>query len=341
MNKNKQKKWWIAAAGVGTLMGLRAINRRLNAYDFAGKTVVITGGSRGLGLVMAREFAAQGANLGICARDAVELDKAREELTAMGVQVQAVTCDIRHEREVNAFIKEVEGRFGQIDVLINNAGVIQVGPLENMTLQEYREAMDTHYWAPLYAMLAVLPGMKQRKSGRIVNIASVGGKVSLPHLVPYSGSKFALVGLSEGFRAELKQYNIPVTTINPGLIRTGSPNHAIIKGQHQKEYAWFTSLDVFPLISMSAQRTARKVIEACRHGEAELTLTLTGKLAALVHGISPSFMSDYFGLINEILPEPGSNQRQSGKQSKSEKTPDWVEGLNQKAADENNEKLGG
>ncbi|PIQ21633.1 MAG: ketoacyl reductase [Cytophagales bacterium CG18_big_fil_WC_8_21_14_2_50_42_9] len=340
MSQKKQKSLWIAAAGAGALIGLRALNRRRNAFDFAGKTVLITGASRGLGLVMARQLAAEGANLAICARDATELEKARQELTEAGAQVLAVPCDIRHEREVNALVKEVENRFGQVDVLINNAGVIQVGPLENMSLQEYREAMDTHYWAPLYAMLAVLPGMKQRKSGRIVNIASVGGKISLPHMVPYSGSKFALVGLSEGFRAELKQYNIPVTTINPGLIRTGSPNHAIVKGQHQKEYAWFTSVDVFPLLSMSAQRTARKIIEACRYGEAELTLTLSGKLAALLHGISPSFIADYFGLINYILPEPGSNQRRSGRQSKSDKTPGWVESLNQKAAKENNEQKG-
>jgi len=337
MNQKRQNSLWIAAASAGAIIGLRALNRQRKAFNFAGKTVVITGASRGLGLVMARQLAAEGANLAICARDASELEKAREELTETGAQVLAVTCDIRHEKEVNAFIKQVENELGQVDVLINNAGVIQVGPLENMSLQEYREAMDTHYWAPLYAMLAVLPGMKQRKSGRIVNIASVGGKISLPHMVPYSGSKFALVGLSEGFRAELKQYDIPVTTINPGLIRTGSPGHAIVKGQHEKEYAWFTSVDVFPLISMSAKRTARKVIDACRYGEAELTLTLTGKLAALLHGISPSFIADYFGLINYILPEPGSNQRQSGRQSKSEKTPAWVESLNQKAAHENNE----
>lgn len=337
MNQQRQKSLWIAAASAGAIIGLRALNRQRKAFDFAGKTVIITGASRGLGLVMARQLAAEGANLAICARNASELEKAREELTEIGAQVLAVTCDIRHEKEVNAFIKQVENELGQVDVLINNAGIIQVGPLENMSLQEYREAMDTHYWAPLYAMLAVLPGMKQRKSGRIVNIASLGGKVSLPHMVPYSGSKFALVGLSEGFRAELKQYDIPVTTINPGLIRTGSPGHAIVKGQHEKEYAWFTSVDVFPLISMSAKRTARKIIDACRYGEAELTLTLTGKLAALLHGISPSFMADYFGLINYILPDPGSNQRQSGQQSKSEKTPAWVENLNQKAAHENNE----
>jgi short-subunit dehydrogenase len=235
-------------------------------------------------------------------------------------------------------VAQIEQHYGQVDVLINNAGVIQVGPLENQTLADFREAMDTHYWGPLYLILAVLPGMRRQQEGRIVNIASVGAKVSLPHMLPYSGSKFALVGLSEGFRSELKPDNIVVTTINPGLIRTGSARRAVVKGQHEKEYAWFTTLDMLPLISMSAKNTARKIIDACRHGEAEVTLTLTGKLAAAVHGLAPGFITDYFALIDHFLPAPGPDQsRKSGAQSQSDKTPDWVESLNEKNAGENNE----
>ena len=337
MDKSNQKNLWIAAAGVGAFVGFQAWNHYRHAYSFASKTVLITGASRGLGLVLARQMAEEGANLAICARDTDELETARQELTEQGANVLAITCDVRHENEVNAMVKQVEEHFGSVDVLINNAGVIQVGPLENQTLQEFREAMDTHYWGPLYLMLAVLPGMKSRREGRIVNIASVGGKVSLPHMVPYSGSKFALVGLSEGFRAELKQYKIPVTTINPGLMRTGSTGHAVVKGQHKKEYAWFATADAFPLVSMSAKKSARKIIEACRLGEAELTLTLYGKLATLVHGISPGFMTDYFGLINDILPGPGSSQRASGAESKSDKMPEWAQAIDEKAAEENNE----
>ncbi|MDB5261732.1 MAG: ketoacyl reductase [Adhaeribacter sp.] len=338
MNEEQRKNMWLALAGTGAaFLGLRALGRRRHAYNFKGKVVIITGGSRGLGLVLARRLAKEGAQLAICARNPEELESARQELSRSGARVLAQPCDVRQEDEVNRFVWQVEAHFGRVDVLINNAGVIQAGPLENQDLADFREAMDTHYWGPLYFTLAVLPGMKQRREGRIVNIASIGGKISVPHMVPYSGSKFALVGLSEGLRAELAQYNIPVTTINPWLMRTGSTGHAVVKGQHEKEYAVFTALDSFPLISISAEKSARKIIEACRQGDAELTLSVYGKLAALVHGISPGFITEYFGLMNNILPDPGSNERQTGEESKSELVPGWAQKIQDKNARKNNE----
>lgn len=329
---------WIALAGAGALLGYQVLVRQQPGYSFKNKVVVITGGSRGLGLVLARRFAKEGAHLAICARHAAELETARQELSRRGNAVLAVPCDVRHEEEVNHFIQQVEARFGRVDVLVNNAGVIQAGPLENQTLADFREAMDTHYWGPLYLTMAVLPGMKQRREGRIVNIASIGGKVSVPHLVPYSGSKFALVGLSEGLRAELSEYDIKVTTINPWLMRTGSVGHTVIKGQHEKEYAWFATVGAFPLISMSAEKSAKKIVAACRRGAAELTLGVYGKLATLVHGISPGFMTEYFGLLDKILPDPGStNERATGEESKSDRTPAWAQAIHDRAAERNNE----
>jgi NAD(P)-dependent dehydrogenase (short-subunit alcohol dehydrogenase family) len=337
MNNQQYKNIGLALAGAGAFFGLRAVSRHLQAYDFKGKVVLITGGSRGLGLVLARQFAQEGARLALCARNANELDRARQELSSGGAKVLAITCDVRQEAEVNHLVQQVESHYGRIDVLVNNAGVIQAGPLENQTIEDFREAMDTHYWGPLYATLAVLPAMKQRQEGRIVNIASIGGKVSVPHMLPYSGSKFALVGLSEGLRAELKQYNIAVTTINPWLMRTGSTGHGVVKGQHEKEYAWFATLDAFPLVSMSAEKSARKIVDACRHGDAELTLSVYGKLASMVHGLSPGFMTEYFSLINNILPGPGSDERRTGEESKSDLVPDWAQEIQDKNAAKNNE----
>src|SRR5207237_838032 len=111
-------------------------------------------------------------------------------------------------------------------------------PFDNLTAEDFSRAMQTHFSGPLYTMLAVLPSMRLRRRGRIVNIGSIGGKIPVPHLVPYCASKFALVGLSESLRTELSQEGIYVTTVNPGLIRTGSPRNVDIKGQHEKEYAW-------------------------------------------------------------------------------------------------------
>src|SRR5262249_29078614 len=143
---------------------------------------------------------------------------------------------------------------------VNNAGIIQVGPMETMTLADYQEAMRVHYWGPLYTALAVLPQMKQRRAGRIVNITSIGGKVAVPHLLPYVGSKFALVGLSEGLRAELMKDGILVTTVVPGLMRTGSPRNAFFKGQNEAEYAWFKIGDSIPVLTTSAERAARRIV---------------------------------------------------------------------------------
>ena len=250
---------WLAAAGAGLLLAAATLwSNRRGTYDLRGRVVLITGGSRGLGLILARQAVAEGAKVAICARDADELERARQELTADGAEVLALVRDLTNATEVRTLVAEVQQQLGPIDVLVNNAGIITAGPLDHMELREYEDSMDTHFWAPLHAMQAVLPAMRQRGEGRIVNIASVGGKVAVPHLAPYSASKFALVGLSEGFRAELRQYGIQVTTVCPGLLRTGSARNAIVKGQHRKEYAWFTIADSLPAFTVGAESAARR-----------------------------------------------------------------------------------
>ncbi|MEJ7617506.1 MAG: SDR family oxidoreductase, partial [Pyrinomonadaceae bacterium] len=249
MKKDHKDALLLAAAGAGALWALGSAVKRWRAFEMRGQTVLITGGSRGLGLLIARELARQGAQLAICARDGAELARARADLLACGARALAVQCDVTERAQVNEMVHRVSEHFGRIDVLINNAGTIQVGPVEVMTVEDYEEAMKTHFWAPLYTTLAVLPEMR-RRAGRIVNISSVGGKIAVPHLVPYSASKFALVGLSSGLRTELAKDGIVVTTVSPGLIRTGSPRNATFKGQHREEYAWFSIGDSLPLTSM-------------------------------------------------------------------------------------------
>lgn len=340
MNTQTKNGLLWTAVGIGALIAARAISGKVRGYDFRGKVVLITGGSRGLGLVLARQLANEGAKLAICARDVDELEKARLELTNLGTEVLAVPCDVTYRSQVHRMINEVRNHYRQIDVLINNAGVIQVGPMESMTIQEYEEAMKTHFWGPLYTMLSVVPHMRERGEGRIVNISSIGGKVSLPHLIPYSASKFALVALSEGMHAELKKDGIAVTTVCPGLTRTGSPRNVTVKGQHEKEYAWFNIVDSLPVTSISAERTARAIINACKRGDAELITTLSGKFITAFHGLFPGTTADVFSFINRILPEPGgvgSTDRKMGYESQSEAAPSILTVLNDKAAEQNNE----
>ncbi|HEU4439604.1 MAG TPA: SDR family NAD(P)-dependent oxidoreductase, partial [Methylomirabilota bacterium] len=239
-------------------------------------------------------------------------------------------------------------RLGPIDALINTAGTITVGPIDEMTIEDYEAALATHFWGPLYTIMAVLPGMRARRVGRIVNVASIGGRLSVPHLLPYSASKFALVGLSEGLRAELAAEGIQVSTICPGLLRTGSPRHAWFKGQHRAEYAWFSVADSLPLVSMSAERAARQIVDALRFGHADRVLSLPAKLGATVHGIFPGLTAELLGLVNRLLPGSRGPGRHSpvgagaleGEASTSAVSPSVLTTLGERAAERNNQTRG-
>ena len=328
----------VAALAGGALLVKSALSH-LFEYDLKHKTVLITGGSRGLGLVMAREFAREGARLALCARDDEELERARMDLDSFGAEVMVFRCDVRDRQEVADMIAAVINRFGHIDVLVNNAGVIQVGPIEVMTHEDFELAMQAHFWGPLNTMLAVLPSMRQRRQGRIVNISSIGGKVSVPHLVPYSASKFALVGLSKGLRTELMKDGISVTTVCPGLMRTGSPRNADFKGQHRFEYAWFSISDALPLLTVSAEKAARQIVRACKRGDAELVISIPAKVAVMFEALFPEAMSQVLAAVNQFLPGPGGagTERVKGRDSTSSWSPSWLTTLNDEAALRNNE----
>lgn len=327
---------WGAAAGLATYAGVRLL-RTLRRYELRGKSVLITGGSRGLGLVLAREILAQGGRVAICARDREELQRAYRDLVRLG-RVVASVCDITVEDEVARMVRRLRSELGDIDVLVNNAGIIQVGPYEMMTRADFEEVMRTHFWGPLNAITAVLPGMRRRRQGRIVNIASIGGKIAVPHLLPYSASKFALVGLSEGLRAELGRQDIWVTTVCPGLMRTGSPRHATFKGRAREEFAWFDIGSALPGLTTSAEWAARQIVAALRRGDAEVVLSLPAKVAALFHGMFPGLTCDLLGLVNRFLPPPGgSTDKREGKDCESEWAPSWLTKLSDQAAERNNE----
>lgn len=339
MHSGVKKALAWTVAGVGAAVAARQLLRYSRSIDLRGRTVVITGGSRGLGLVLAREFAKEGARLAILARDADELERARADLAERGADVIAVPCDVTDQRRVEWALGTVVDVYGQIDVLVNNAGVIQVGPFETMTVEDFDNALRSHFWAPLYTTLAVLPEMRRRGMGRIVNISSIGGKISVPHMLPYGASKFALVGFSEGLRAELAKEGILVTTVIPGLMRTGSPRNAFFKGRHRAEYAWFSISDSLPLLSISAEAAARGIVSACRHGDAEVTLSLPAKAGARLQGLFPGLTADVLGLANRLLPPPGGvgSRNVPGRESGSALSPSLATMLSDKAAVRNNE----
>lgn len=327
--------------GMGVALGLVLATqlRRTSKLDLHGKTVFITGGSRGLGLLLAREFASRGAQVAISARLEDELERAAAQLRAISENILPIKADVTMREEAESAIQKVHQHFGPLDILVNNAGTIAVGPLETMTIDDFRESVNTHFWGPYFTTMAALPEMRKWKSGSIVNISSIGGEISVPHLIPYSVGKFALSGFSEGLRAELLKDNVYVTTVCPGLMRTGSPRNALFKGNNQAEYAWFSISDALPILSISANQAARSIVNACVHRKAHLVLSFPAKLAVLLHGLAPGTTTDLLAFINRLLPGSGDNgtEVKTGSQSTSKLSPSWITTLNERAAKRNNQ----
>lgn len=297
------------AAGAGACLVGKELLARRREISLGGRVVLITGGSRGLGLLLAKKFAGEGAKVAIAARDESELAKAKEALSYYAGDVLAIPGDVTDRIQASRIVEETVRRFGRVDILVNNAGVIQVGPAQEMNHQDFQDAMDTNFYGVLNMILAVSPQMRARKSGRIVNITSIGGRVAVPHMLPYSCSKFAATALSEGLRAELARDNIAVTTILPGTIRTGSHNQATFKGNQKVEYRNFSLSASLPLISISADYAADQILTATKRGEAERVVGLPAQALATLHGLFPGVTGDVFGLFNEyLLPGPDGDE---------------------------------
>ena len=327
---------------LGAGLAIQAVARRQRRFDLVGKNALVTGGGRGLGLEIARVLVEKGANVAIVARDSSELERAAADLRArarLGGRVVGAACDLKDVVAIDTMLDVVRSELGPIDVLVNNAGMIEVGPLDAMTIDDFEQAMQLHCFAPLRTMLAVRGEMRTRGGGRIANIASVGGLVSVPHLLPYSTSKFALVGLSRGMQAALARDGIRVTTVTPGLMRTGSPRNAAFKGSHRREFAWFALADSLPLLSIASQRAARRVVLALERGESNLTLGWAAKLMQLVQGVAPNLTSAALTLVNALLPNGSSPRAVRGFESGSLLAPSPLTALNTRAEVRNNQLL--
>jgi NAD(P)-dependent dehydrogenase (short-subunit alcohol dehydrogenase family) len=289
-----------------------------------GQVVVITGGSRGLGLALAERYARAGARLVLAARDLEELITARHTLLDReAVQspdhVLLIPADLTDASQATKLIDHAVAHFGRIDILINNAGIIEVGPVENQPLAAYRRAMATNFFAALHTTYAALPHLLNRKSSdgvssdhdaAIVNICSIGGKFAMPHMLPYVASKFALTGFSEGLHAELRHKGIRVTTVCPGLMRTGGEAHAEFTGQTKKEQRWFHLAAKTPVLAASVRHAANKIYSAVAAGRAEITITPQAWLAARVAGLAPETTQYLASLANHLLlPEPSTTDQ--------------------------------
>lgn len=337
---NQSSKYLLKYAGIAALAVAGAVysRRRAARFSFTDRVVIISGGSRGLGLEMARQLVSEGARVAICSRNLRDIEEAVGELELRGGRIFGMSCDVTDEVSVNRLIHSVLTRWGRVDALINNAGIIQVGPLDAQLPADFEKAMNTHFWGPYHMTQAVLPSMRERNQGRIVNISSIGGRVSVPHLLPYCASKFALTGYSEGLTAELRQHGIFVTTVNPGVMITGSPRKAEFKGRHRAEYAWFSIGASAPLLATNSRTAAKRIIEACRRGSPVTMVSWPSRLAATLHGALPGTFVAALSSVSRLLPSPdGTTQSFKGRDSESMLSPSWITALNEQAAVRNRE----
>jgi NAD(P)-dependent dehydrogenase (short-subunit alcohol dehydrogenase family) len=269
-----------AAGGLATSMFERAFAPSLRDH-----VVVVTGGSRGLGLLIAEELAALDCRLVLCARDERELEQA-----ACASPSPAPGCspagDVRRREDMDRVVDLAVSRFGGWtcwSTTRDHPGRAAGGD----DREDFERAMDTMLYGTLNAVEAVLPFMKRRRRGRIVNVTSIGGRVAVPHLLPYTCAKFAQQGLSEGLFAELRRHGISVTTVAPGLMRTGSAQNALFKGRQDLEKLWFSLGATLPLTAMSARRAARRIVLAARRREAFVVLSWQARLLRLAHDLFP------------------------------------------------------
>jgi NAD(P)-dependent dehydrogenase (short-subunit alcohol dehydrogenase family) len=283
---------------------LSRVERALRGRDapLSGKVALVCGGSRGLGRAVARELVLRGARVAICARDPRALEETRAWLQTFGAPVWAQVCDLRSEPQTQDLIETVTRELGPIDVLVANAATILVAPIETLKPVDFDVAMREIFGTATRAALSVLPGMRQRRQGSITFITSIGAKIGVPHLAPYSAAKFAEAGFAEALRAEVAKDGIRVLSVFPGLMRTGSWAHAGFRGNPRAELGWFGASAIAPLLSIDTDRAARRVVRAIVDGENRLTFTPAAHLAIAVHDLLPGLWSGLSALAGRLLP---------------------------------------
>lgn len=263
---------------------------------------VVTGASRGLGFLLARELADRGHDLVVNARSEPGLAVAAAELAEHGATVVTVTGDVADPAVGQRLVDTALERFDRLDVLVTNAGSIQVGPALAMRTHDFTNAMDVMFYGVLHPVLAALPAFVERGAGRILVVSSIGGKLPAPHLLPYVAAKHAAVGFAEGLRVEVARHGVSVTCAVPGLMRTGSPRNALFTGDQPAEHRWFTLGDSLPLVSTDAERAARTLVRAALKGRPEVAPTPLAKIGMRVHGLAPSTTMRLIGLVERLLP---------------------------------------
>jgi len=292
-----KKGIWLGVAAALLAGALaRTAARRARLISLQGRKVLITGGSRGLGFAAARRFVRAGADVAICARNAGELERAagvlreiaRQTARARIPRIRTIVADVTDPEAVKRLISDVSTAFGRVDVLVNCAVEIAIGPLDALSTADFERGFRGIFFALYEPTMAVLPQMRARGFGRIVNVTSVAGKAPVPHSATYVASKFATTGFSAVCAAELRKYGIRVSTVLPPPLRNGAWLNGSYKGLAEQELSWFARGLQSRLTSADPERAARAVLRAAREGGVEYMVTPSSFLQSRLHSLFPA-----------------------------------------------------
>ncbi|NJR50263.1 MAG: SDR family oxidoreductase [Leptolyngbyaceae cyanobacterium CSU_1_3] len=255
-------------------------------------TVLITGASQGIGKAAAILFAQKGYNLVLAARNYDRLLAFAQQLEEQGHSTLAMSTDVRDSEQVKGLVERAIAQYGSIDVLVNNAGIYTSGPTEDYSLEDWHQIVDTNLWGYIHTIHAVLPHLIAQKSGTIINVVSIGGKVPLPYLVPYSTSKFAVTGLTKALTSELSPKGITVCGIYPSIIKSDFLERAIFCGKDAADVndrrQQVEQVLAVPGIE-KPEDVAKAIWEAVKHQRTEV-LVGSATVSLVAHRLVPDLM---------------------------------------------------
>ena len=259
--------------------------------NFKNKIVLITGASSGIGKQTALEFAKKGANLILVARRKDKLELVAKELEKFHTIILVCQCDVSNKDQVKEMSKTVLEKFGTVDILVNNAGFAIFGSVSDLSIDEIESQMETNYFGMIYCIKNFLPTMLNKKSGHIVNVASVAASFGLPGIASYCASKFAMLGFSEGLKHELKNTGIGITVVSPIMVRTNFFDHSS-----------FEKIPKYSPTSLSSKTVANAILKASNSPRLEIIVPSVARGAIWIKNTFPYFINPLLGIFFKNMP---------------------------------------
>jgi short-subunit dehydrogenase len=265
------------------------------AQKFRDQVVIVTGGGRGIGRAVALEFAAEGAVLLLGGRRMDALQTSVRECRDAGGRAESIRCDVAVEEDLQAIVTRAIDHYGRVDVLVNNAGVVTGGRLDEIAAEDIRRITDVNVWAPMRLSQIALPHMRAAESGTIVNISSIAGRVGMPYYATYCASKYALRGFSEALRRELRRDGVHVMAVYPGVTATD-----LLEG---------VEIDGLGVPIATAQQVGRAVLRGVERGQNDVFIGLGESMFAGWNDMAPWAVDMGVDLMRERFHRAVQRQR--------------------------------